>query len=153
MNLFVPYLREPILISCIYWNTTTPIYWRTRTSCGRFFVKRNIGKLFERKWKLGETCTWSVPYLPIPRIFLFTNSLFLNFVTRQRCHEEREARLKSLTSSHKQSMAKATPQRTTKLAYVESVAKAPRGVGKPGQVLQFSPKFVLFSSLTFCCTL
>nr|SVE73773.1 EOG090X0BTZ [Daphnia atkinsoni] len=44
-----------------------------------------------------------------------------------RCHEEREARLKSLTSSHKQSMAKATPQRTTKLAYVESVAKAPRG--------------------------
>nr|SVE85712.1 EOG090X0BTZ [Daphnia pulicaria] len=53
-----------------------------------------------------------------------------------RCHEEREARLKSLTSSHKQSMAKATPQRTTKLAYVESVAKAPRGVGKPGQVKQ-----------------
>nr|SVE75340.1 EOG090X0BTZ [Daphnia dolichocephala] len=51
-----------------------------------------------------------------------------------RCHEEREARLKSLTSSHKQSMAKATPQRTTKLAYVESVAKAPRG--KLGQVKQ-----------------
>nr|CAG4639462.1 EOG090X0BTZ [Daphnia magna] len=44
-----------------------------------------------------------------------------------RCHEEREARLKSLTSNHKQSMAKATPQRTTKLAFVESLAKAPRG--------------------------
>nr|CAG4641977.1 EOG090X0BTZ [Eurycercus lamellatus] len=53
-----------------------------------------------------------------------------------RCHEEREARLKNLTMSHKQSMAKAVPVRTTKLAYVESVAKAPRGAGKPGQIKQ-----------------
>nr|SVE71264.1 EOG090X0BTZ [Daphnia similis]SVE71896.1 EOG090X0BTZ [Daphnia similis]SVE72522.1 EOG090X0BTZ [Daphnia similis] len=49
-----------------------------------------------------------------------------------RCHEEREARLKSLTSNHKQSMAKATPQRTTKFAFLDIVAKAPRG--KLGQV-------------------
>lgn len=41
--------------------------------------------------------------------------------------ELREAKLKSLTMSHKQSAAKATPVRTTKLAYVESVTKAPRG--------------------------
>ena len=33
-------------------------------------------------------------------------------------------------------MAKATPVRTTKLAYVESVARAPRGIGKAGQVSQ-----------------
>nr|CAG4638684.1 EOG090X0BTZ [Cyclestheria hislopi] len=45
-----------------------------------------------------------------------------------RCHEEREARLKSLTANIQQSMAKATPVRTTKLAYVESVAKPPRSV-------------------------
>lgn len=58
----------------------------------------------------------------------------MNLGARQRCHEEREARLKSLTSNHKQSMAKATPQRTTKLAFVESLAKAPRG--KLGPVRQ-----------------
>jgi hypothetical protein len=46
-------------------------------------------------------------------------------------------------------MAKATPQRTTKLAYVESVAKAPRGVGKPGQVC---PNVHFSVSLRFGCT-
>lgn len=45
----------------------------------------------------------------------------------QRCHEEREARLKILTSKNKSAMATATPVRTTKLAYVESVAKPLRG--------------------------
>nr|CAG4649620.1 EOG090X0BTZ [Scapholeberis mucronata]SVE93834.1 EOG090X0BTZ [Scapholeberis mucronata] len=44
-----------------------------------------------------------------------------------RCHEEREARLKSLAISHKQSMAKATPVRTTKLAFAEEVVKIHRG--------------------------
>nr|CAG4648181.1 EOG090X0BTZ [Moina brachiata]SVE93216.1 EOG090X0BTZ [Moina brachiata] len=51
-----------------------------------------------------------------------------------RCHEELEARLKNLTNNHKQSIAKAIPVRTTKLAYVECVAKAPRGVSKSGQI-------------------
>jgi len=44
-----------------------------------------------------------------------------------RCHEEREKKLKSLTANIQKSIAKATPVRTTKLAYVESVAKGPRG--------------------------
>nr|CAG4645059.1 EOG090X0BTZ [Leptodora kindtii] len=47
-----------------------------------------------------------------------------------RCHEEREARLKSLTANIQRSMAKATPVRTTKLAYVESVAKPSRSAAK-----------------------
>nr|CAG4646516.1 EOG090X0BTZ [Macrothrix elegans] len=55
-----------------------------------------------------------------------------------RCHEEREARLKSLTQNHRQSLAKATPVRTTKLAYVDCVVKAPRGVTKSGQPKQGS---------------
>ena len=50
----------------------------------------------------------------------------LGFVA-QRCHKERKDRLKNLTAHIQKSMAKATPVRTTKLAYVESVARAPRG--------------------------
>lgn len=51
-----------------------------------------------------------------------------------RCHEEREARLKILTSKNKSAMATATPVRTTKLAYVESVAKPLRGSKKNGSL-------------------
>nr|CAG4644239.1 EOG090X0BTZ [Lepidurus arcticus] len=47
-----------------------------------------------------------------------------------RCHEEQEARLKSLTANIQSSMAKAKPVRQTKLAYVESTAKPPRGVAR-----------------------
>lgn len=71
---------------------------------------------------------------PFPRIAFYKFS-FQKFID-QRCFEEREERLKNLTINHKQSMAKATPVRTTKLAYVESVARAPRGIGKAGQVSQ-----------------
>lgn len=62
------------------------------------------------------------------------NDVVLFFLCRsvvlQRCHEEREARLKSLTANIQRSMAKATPVRTTKLAYVESVAKPSRSAAK-----------------------
>nr|CAG4652105.1 EOG090X0BTZ [Triops cancriformis] len=47
-----------------------------------------------------------------------------------RCHEEQEARLKNLTANIQSSMAKAKPVRQTKLAYVESAAKPPRGVAR-----------------------
>nr|CAG4645758.1 EOG090X0BTZ [Lynceus sp. MCZ IZ 141354] len=47
-----------------------------------------------------------------------------------RCHEEREVKLKSLTQNIKQSMQKATPVRTTKLVYVDSVVKPPRNVAR-----------------------
>nr|CAG4641140.1 EOG090X0BTZ [Eulimnadia texana] len=47
-----------------------------------------------------------------------------------RCHQERDARLKNLTANIQQQMAKATPVRTTKLAYVDSVAKPPRNAAK-----------------------
>ena len=62
----------------------------------------------------------------------------------QRCHEEREARLKSLTANIQKSMAKATPVRTTKLAYVDSVAKNPRGSAKVQ--VRFSSSSSSFSS-------
>ena len=56
--------------------------------------------------------------------------ILIRFSDLQRCHEEREARLKSLTSKNKSAMATATPVRTTKLTYIESVAKNPRGSTK-----------------------
>ena len=48
----------------------------------------------------------------------------------QRCLDEREAKLKALTSNIQQSIAKSTPVRQTKLAYVDSVAKPPRNVAR-----------------------
>ncbi|XP_028966705.1 transcription elongation factor B polypeptide 3 [Galendromus occidentalis] len=46
-----------------------------------------------------------------------------------RCHDEREQKLRSLTASISQSMReKQAPVRTTKLAYVDSMAKAPLNV-------------------------
>ncbi|KAJ9574661.1 hypothetical protein L9F63_008193 [Diploptera punctata] len=47
-----------------------------------------------------------------------------------RCLDEREAKLKALTSNIQQSIAKSTPVRQTKLAYVDSVAKPPRNVAR-----------------------
>ncbi|PNF41785.1 hypothetical protein B7P43_G02617 [Cryptotermes secundus] len=47
-----------------------------------------------------------------------------------RCLEEREAKLKALTTNIQQSIAKSTPVRQTKLAYVDSVAKPPRNVAR-----------------------
>ncbi|XP_049950525.1 transcription elongation factor B polypeptide 3 [Schistocerca serialis cubense] len=47
-----------------------------------------------------------------------------------RCVEEQEAKLKALTSNIQQSIAKSTPIRQTKLAYVDSIAKPPRNVAK-----------------------
>lgn len=44
--------------------------------------------------------------------------------------EEREAKLKALTTNIQQSIAKSTPVRQTKLAYVDSVAKPPRNVAR-----------------------
>nr|CAD7456681.1 unnamed protein product [Timema tahoe] len=48
----------------------------------------------------------------------------------QRCVEEREEKLKALTSNIQLSIAKSTPVRQTKLAYVDSVAKPPRNVAR-----------------------
>lgn len=47
-----------------------------------------------------------------------------------RCLDEREAKLKALTTNIQQSIAKSTPVRQTKLAYVDSVAKPPRNVAR-----------------------
>lgn len=44
--------------------------------------------------------------------------------------DEREKKLKELTANITQSMAKSTPVRTAKLAYVDSVAKPPRNVAR-----------------------
>nr|CAD7601391.1 unnamed protein product [Timema genevievae] len=48
----------------------------------------------------------------------------------RRCVEEREEKLKALTSNIQLSIAKSTPVRQTKLAYVDSVAKPPRNVAR-----------------------
>ncbi|XP_069684558.1 transcription elongation factor B polypeptide 3 isoform X2 [Periplaneta americana] len=47
-----------------------------------------------------------------------------------RCLDEREAKLKALTTNIQQSIAKSTPVRQTKLAYVDSIAKPPRNVAR-----------------------
>ncbi|XP_018323300.1 transcription elongation factor B polypeptide 3 [Agrilus planipennis] len=47
-----------------------------------------------------------------------------------RCLDEREAKLKALTSNIKQSQEKSQPVRQTMLAYVDSVAKPPRNVAR-----------------------
>jgi hypothetical protein len=44
--------------------------------------------------------------------------------------DEREAKLKALTTNIQQSIAKSTPVRQTKLAYVDGVAKPPRNVAR-----------------------
>ncbi|CAM1327798.1 TCEB3 (predicted) [Pycnogonum litorale] len=44
--------------------------------------------------------------------------------------DEREAKLKAITANISASMAKATPVRQTKLAYVDTVAKPPRDVAR-----------------------
>ncbi|KAJ4444903.1 hypothetical protein ANN_06701 [Periplaneta americana] len=48
----------------------------------------------------------------------------------RRCLDEREAKLKALTTNIQQSIAKSTPVRQTKLAYVDSIAKPPRNVAR-----------------------
>ncbi|XP_066597683.1 transcription elongation factor B polypeptide 3 [Prorops nasuta] len=47
-----------------------------------------------------------------------------------RCLDEREAKLKALTNNIKQSIDKSLPVRSTKLAYVDNLAKPPRSVLK-----------------------
>lgn len=47
-----------------------------------------------------------------------------------RCLDEREAKLKALTANIKQSQDKSIPVRTTKLAYVDDVAKPPRNIAR-----------------------
>ncbi|XP_030756800.1 transcription elongation factor B polypeptide 3 isoform X1 [Sitophilus oryzae] len=47
-----------------------------------------------------------------------------------RCLDEREAKLKALTANIKQAQDKCIPVRTTKLAYVDSVAKPPRNIAR-----------------------
>lgn len=48
----------------------------------------------------------------------------------QRCLDEREAKLKTLTANIKQSIDKSVPVRSTKLAYVDNVVKPPRNILK-----------------------
>lgn len=48
----------------------------------------------------------------------------------QRCLDEREAKLKTLTANIKLSIDKSVPVRSTKLAYVDNVVKPPRNVLK-----------------------
>lgn len=47
-----------------------------------------------------------------------------------RCCDEREAKLRSLTATIKQSQDKSLPVRQTKLAYVDSAVKPPRGIAR-----------------------
>lgn len=47
-----------------------------------------------------------------------------------RCLDEREAKLKALTANIKLSQDKSLPVRTTKLAYVDTVAKPPRNIAR-----------------------
>ncbi|XP_063243390.1 transcription elongation factor B polypeptide 3 isoform X2 [Bacillus rossius redtenbacheri] len=64
----------------------------------------------------------------------FRSKQHLEFETSRdmyiRCVEEREEKLKALTSNIQQSIAKSTPVRQTKLAYVDSVAKPPRSIAR-----------------------
>lgn len=54
-----------------------------------------------------------------------------------RCLDEREARLTAITANIKQSQDKSLPIRTTKLAYVDSVAKPPRNIARKQVNTQF----------------
>ncbi|RZC34468.1 transcription elongation factor B polypeptide 3 [Asbolus verrucosus] len=47
-----------------------------------------------------------------------------------RCLDERDAKLKALTANIKQAQDKSLPVRTTKLAYVDAVAKPPRNIAR-----------------------
>ncbi|KAJ8969001.1 hypothetical protein NQ314_001989 [Rhamnusium bicolor] len=47
-----------------------------------------------------------------------------------RCLDEREAKLRAITASIKQSQEKSKPIHTTKLAYIDSVVKPPRTIAK-----------------------
>nr|CAD7260319.1 unnamed protein product [Timema shepardi] len=85
---------------------------------------------------------------PVPSLFVFAPDHFPIFclhltcfplgfnptstrlLSSQRCVEEREEKLKALTSNIQLSIAKSTPVRQTKLAYVDSVAKPPRNVAR-----------------------
>lgn len=52
------------------------------------------------------------------------------FTFKQRCLDEREAKLKTLTANIKQSIDKSLPVRSAKLAYVDNVVKPPRNILK-----------------------
>lgn len=56
----------------------------------------------------------------------FQNQIFF----LQRCTEEREARFNNLTDTIKRSQTVAVPLKQTKLAYVNSAVKPPRGIIK-----------------------
>lgn len=56
-----------------------------------------------------------------------------------RCVDEREVKLRALTANIKQSQDKSLPVRQTKLAYVDSVAKPPRGVARRQQKNGYTP--------------
>lgn len=49
---------------------------------------------------------------------------------QQRCQDEQDAKLKSLTANIKQSQVQSVPVKQTKLAYVDSAAKPPRNIQK-----------------------
>lgn len=52
------------------------------------------------------------------------------YLLSQRCVEEREEKLQSLTENISQSMANSTPVRKTKLAYLDTTVKPPRNVAR-----------------------
>lgn len=74
---YAPCWREQTLSSCTCWRIITHIYWKIRTNYGRFYVRRNIGKLSGKKWKLGGTCIWSVLFHSFP-VLPFTKFSFEN---------------------------------------------------------------------------
>lgn len=53
-----------------------------------------------------------------------------NIINFQRCVEEREEKLQSLTENISQSIANSTPVRKTKLAYCDTTVKPPRNVAR-----------------------
>lgn len=71
---------------------------------------------------------FKISILLFPEVIIL--SLFYLLLTFQRCLDEREKKLEALKTNITQSMAKSTPVRKTKLAYVDSVVKPPRGVAK-----------------------
>lgn len=71
-----------------------------------------------------------------------------------RCLDEREAKLKALTNNIKQAQDKSLPVRQTKLAYVDTIVKPPRGVIRQQvgqQIITESTGFSIIQSVSSRC--
>lgn len=89
-------------------------------------------KRFRNKQR-QEMESWREMYMVITKHSHFLKQFLgkiiycLNF---QRCCDEQEAKLKSLTANIKLSQDKSLPVRQTKMAYVDSIVKPPRNIAR-----------------------